>query len=54
MLNRTLILAIAAVLAIVIGAATSFFELIALGIVVALVAVGLGLRRRAAHEVPGR
>jgi hypothetical protein len=43
MLNRTLILALAAVLAIAVGFATSFFELIVLGIVAAVV---LGVRDR--------
>jgi hypothetical protein len=54
MLNRTLILAIAAAIAIGVGVAASFFELIVLGVIAALVAVGLGLRRRPTHDAPGR
>lgn len=54
MLNRTLILALAAVVAIVVGAAASFFELTALGVVAAIVALVLGLRDRLARQAPGR
>jgi hypothetical protein len=54
MLNRTLILTIAAVIAIVVGVAASFFELIVLGVIAAVVAVGLGLRRQPTNETPGR
>ena len=54
MLNRTLILGIAAVVAIVAGVAASFFELIVLGAIVAIAAIGLGLRRRPTQETPGR
>jgi hypothetical protein len=49
MINRTLILAIAALVAIVAGAALGFFELIVLGVIAAIVAVALGLRSRATH-----
>jgi hypothetical protein len=47
--NRTVLLTITAVLAIVVGAAVSFFELILLGIVAAVAAGVLALvdRRRA-------
>lgn len=54
MLNRTVILAIAAVIAIVVGAALSFFELIVLGVIAAIVSVALFLRRDPAHETLGR
>jgi hypothetical protein len=54
MLNRTLILGIAAVIAIVVGLAVSFFELTAVGVVAALVSVALGLRRQPTQETPGR
>jgi hypothetical protein len=54
MLNRTLILGIAAVIAIAVGLAVSFFELIVLGVIAAIVSVVLGLRRQPTHETPGR
>jgi hypothetical protein len=54
MLNRTLILALAAVIAIVVGVAASFFELTVLGVIAAIVAVALGLRGRLTREAPGR
>jgi hypothetical protein len=54
MLNRTLILGITAVLAIAVGAAASFFELTILGVIAAIAAVALGLRRRLSHDAPGR
>jgi hypothetical protein len=54
MLSRTLILAIAAVAAIAAGVAASFFELTALGVITALVAVALGVRGRPTHQTPGR
>ena len=53
MLNRTLILALAAI-AIVVGTATSFFELTALGVIAAIVAVALGLRARLTRQAAGR
>ena len=52
--NRTLILALAAVIAIVVGSAASFFELIALGVIAAIVAVALGLRGRLTRQASGR
>lgn len=52
--NRTVILALAAVLAIVVGAAASFLELTALGVIAAIVAVALALRGRLARQAPGR
>ena len=52
--NRTLILALAAMLAVGAGFALSFFELIILGAIMAVVAIGLGLRRRPAHDSPHR
>jgi hypothetical protein len=52
--NRTLILALAAMLAIGVGFALSFFELIILGGIMAIVAVSLGLRRRPTHDSPHR
>jgi len=54
MLSRTLILAIAAVAAIAAGVAASFFELTALGVISALVAVALDLGSRPTHQTPGR
>jgi membrane protein implicated in regulation of membrane protease activity len=54
MLNRTVILAIAAVIAIVVGVAAGFFELTVLGVIAAIVAIALGLRGRPAREAPGR
>ena len=54
MLNRTLILGLAAVIAIVVGSAASFFELTALGVVAAIVAVALGLRGRLTRHAAGR
>jgi hypothetical protein len=54
MLNRTLILTIAAVIAVAVGVAASFFELIVLGVIAAIVAVGLRLRRQPTHQTPGR
>ena len=54
MLNRTLILAFAAVVAIVVGAVASFFELTALGVIAAIVAVALGLTGRLIRQAPGR
>jgi hypothetical protein len=47
--SRTFILAIAAMAAIVAGTAAGFFELIVLGVVVAIAAAALAL-----HETPGR
>lgn len=46
MLNRTIILAAAAVIALAVGFATGFFELIVLGAIAGIVAVGLGLKRQ--------
>ena len=54
MLNRTLILGLAAVMAIVVGSAVSFFELTALGVIAAVVAVALALRGRLTRQAPGR
>ena len=54
MLNRTLILAIAAVIFIAVGFATSFFELIVLGVVAAIVALALRLRRQPTPDATGR
>ena len=54
MRNRTLILGIAAMLAIAVGLAVSFFELIVLGVITAIVSVVLSLRRSPRHETPGR
>lgn len=53
-LNRTLVLAVAAVLAVVVGVALSFFELIVLGVVVAAISAFLYLRREPAHETARR
>ena len=52
--NRTLILGLAAVIAMVVGAASSFFELTALGVIAAIVAIALALRGRLARQAPGR
>ena len=46
MSTRTVVLALAAVIALVVGAAVSFFELIVLGIVAAIVAVVFAMRDR--------
>lgn len=54
MINRTLILAIAAAVAIAAGVAASFFELTVLGVFAAIVAVAVGLRGRRTREAPGR
>ena len=54
MLNRTLILGLAAVVAIGVGLAVSFFELTVLGVLAAIVSVALGLRRQPTRETPGR
>lgn len=54
MRNRTLILALAAVIAIVVGAAASFFELTALGVIAAIFAVAIGLRGRLTRQAAGR
>jgi hypothetical protein len=54
MSNRTIILAAAAVIAIAAGFATGFFELIMLGAVAGIAAVGLRLRRQPAPETRGR
>ena len=54
MLNRTLILGIAAVIAIAVGLAVSFFELTLLGVLAAIVSVVFGLRRQPTRETPGR
>jgi hypothetical protein len=54
MLNRALILGIAAVIAIAIGLAASFFELIVLGVIAAIGSVALGRRRQPTHQTPGR
>ncbi|HEY7076393.1 MAG TPA: hypothetical protein VH418_13535 [Solirubrobacteraceae bacterium] len=53
-MNRTLVLAIAAVAAIAVGVATSFFELIVLGVVAAVAAVVLGVRDRVTGGAPSR
>lgn len=54
MLNRPLVLGLAAVIAIAVGSAVSFFELTALGVIAAIVAVALAVRGRLTREVPGR
>jgi uncharacterized membrane protein YccC len=54
MLNRTLWIAIAAVLAIAVGFALSFFELILLGVLGAIVAAVLAVKGRTAGGTPGR
>ena len=54
MLNRSLILGIAAVIAIGVGLAVSFLELTILGVLAAIVGVALGLRRQPTRETPGR
>ena len=54
MLNRTVILGIAAVIAIVVGLAVSFFELTILGVLAAIVCVALAVRRQPTHESAGR
>ena len=54
MLNRTLMLALVAAIAIVVGAAASFFELTALGVMAAIGAVALGLGGRLTRQAPGR
>ena len=54
MLSRTVILGIAAVIAIGVGLAVSFFELTVVGVLAAIVAVVLGLRRQPPREAPGR
>ena len=55
MRNRTVILGIAAVIAIVVGLAVSFFELTVLGVLTAIVCVALAVRRRQpTQEAPGR
>jgi len=52
--NRTLILGLAAVIAMVVGAALSFFELTALGVIAAIVATALALRGQLTRQAPGR
>ena len=52
--NRTIILALAALLAVGVGFALSFFELIILAVIMAVIAVTLGLRRRPIHDAPRR
>ena len=52
--NRTIILALAALVAVGVGFALSFFELIILGVIMAAVAVTLGLRGRPTHDAPRR
>jgi hypothetical protein len=54
MSNRTIILAAAAVIAVGIGFATGFFELIVLGAIAGIVAVVLGLKRQPAPEARQR
>lgn len=54
MLNRTLILALVAMIAIVVGAAAGFFELTAVGVLAAIAAVAFGLRSRRTRQAPGR
>jgi membrane protein implicated in regulation of membrane protease activity len=54
MSNRTVILWIAAAMAIVVGLAASFFELTVLGVLAAIVCVALAVRRRPTQETPGR
>jgi hypothetical protein len=54
MSNRTIILAAAAVIAILIGFAAGFFELIVLGAIAGIVALWLGLKRQPAPETSGR
>lgn len=54
MLNRTLILGTAAIIAIGVGLAVSFFELTVVGVLAAIASVTLGLRRKPTHETPGR
>jgi hypothetical protein len=54
MLNRTVIVAIVAVVAIAIGVAASFFELIVLGVLAAIVALALTLRDRLAGNTRQR
>jgi hypothetical protein len=54
MLNRTIILATAAAIAIAVGVAASLFELTVLGVIAAIVAVALGLKGRTTREAPGR
>jgi hypothetical protein len=49
MVNRTLVLAIAAGLAVVLGVALSFFELIILGVLAGIVSPILFLRREPAQ-----
>jgi hypothetical protein len=52
--NRALILGLAAVIAVVVGAALSFFELTALGVIAAIVAIALALRGQLTRQAPGR
>jgi membrane protein implicated in regulation of membrane protease activity len=52
--NRTLILGLAAVIAIAVGAALSFFELTALGVIAAIVAIALAVGGRLTRQAPGR
>jgi hypothetical protein len=54
MSNRTVILGIAAALAIVVGLAVSLFELTVVGVLAAIACVALAVRRRPTHETPGR
>ena len=54
MRNRTLILGIAAVIAIGFGLAAGFFELTVLGVIAALASVILGVRSKFANELPER
>jgi hypothetical protein len=54
MLNRKVILGIAAAIAIVVGLALSFFELTVLGVIAAVGCVALAVRRQPVQETPGR
>jgi hypothetical protein len=54
MQNRTVILGIAAVIAIVVGLAVSFFELTVLGVLAAIACAALAVRRQPTQETPGR
>jgi hypothetical protein len=54
MMNRTLIPAVAAPVLIAVGLATSFFELIVLGAIAAVVALVLAVKRQPGHDAPER
>jgi hypothetical protein len=54
MSKRTVILGLAAAIAIVVGLAASFFELTVVGVLAAIFSVARAVRRQPTREAPGR